>query len=102
MNFIFALTLEAQSYLSFYILRNCASVPISELFWSAFSRIWTEYEEILRISPYSVRVRENADQNNFGYGPFLRSASRLTGKLFCTDTITTYAKAATTIGVLCA
>ena len=99
MNFIFALTLKAQSYLSFYILRKC---PYSELFWSAFSRIRTEYEEILRISPYSVRVRENADQNNFGYGPFLRSTSRLTGKLFSTDTITTYAKAATTIGVLCA
>ena len=26
----------------------------SELFWSAFSRIWTEYGEIFRISPYSV------------------------------------------------
>ena len=32
--------------------------PYSELFWSAFSRIWTEYGEILRISPYSVRMRE--------------------------------------------
>ena len=27
--------------------------PYSELFWSAFSRILTEYEEIFRISPYS-------------------------------------------------
>ena len=25
----------------------------------AFSRIWTEYGEILRISAYSVRMREN-------------------------------------------
>ena len=25
-----------------------------------FSRIWTEYGEILCISPYSVRMRENA------------------------------------------
>ena len=32
----------------------------SELFWSAFSRIWTEYGEMLRISPYSVRMGENA------------------------------------------
>ena len=32
----------------------------SELFWSALSHIRTEYEEILRISPYSVRMRENA------------------------------------------
>ena len=36
----------------------------SELFWSTFSRI----------SPYSVRTRENADQNNSEYGHFLRSA----------------------------
>ena len=26
-----------------------------------FSRIRTEYEEILRISPYSVRMQENTD-----------------------------------------
>ena len=37
-------------------------------------RIWTEYGEILFISPYSVRMRENADQNNSEYGHFLRSA----------------------------
>ena len=42
----------------------------SELLWSAFSRIWTECGEILRISPYSVRMRENADQNNSEYGHF--------------------------------
>ena len=36
----------------------------SELFWSAFSLIWTEYGEIRSISLYSVRIRENADQNN--------------------------------------
>ena len=36
----------------------------SEFFWSAFSRIWTEYGEIRSISPYSVRMRENADQKN--------------------------------------
>ena len=46
--------------------------PYSELFWSAFSRIRTEYGEILPISPYSVRMRENADQNNSEYGQFLR------------------------------
>ena len=28
--------------------------PYSELFWSAFSRIQTEYGEIRSISPYSV------------------------------------------------
>ena len=47
--------------------------PYSELFWSAFCRIRTEYEEIQSISPYSDRMRENADQNNSEYGYFLRS-----------------------------
>ena len=42
----------------------------SELFWSAFSRIRTEYGEILRISPYSVLMLENANQNNSKYGHF--------------------------------
>ena len=36
--------------------KNC---PCSELFLSVFSRIRTEYREILCISPYSVQVREN-------------------------------------------
>ena len=49
--------------------------PYSELFWSVFSRIRTEYGEILRISSYSVRMRENTDQNNCKYGYFLRSAN---------------------------
>ena len=37
------------------------------------SRIWTEYAEIQNISPYSVRMRENTDQNNSEYGHFSRS-----------------------------
>ena len=37
--------------------------PYSELFWSGFSRIWTEY----------VGIRENTNQNNSEYGHFLRS-----------------------------
>ena len=45
----------------------------SELFWSAFCRIWTEYGEIL---PYSVRIRENADLNNSEYGHFSRNDGR--------------------------
>ena len=47
--------------------------PYSEFFWSIFSHIWTEYGEILRISPYSVRMRENTDQKNSEYGHFSRS-----------------------------
>ena len=45
-----------------------------ELFWSALSRIWTEYGEIRSIFPYSVEMRENTDQNKSEYGYFLRSA----------------------------
>ena len=33
----------------------------------------TEHLEIRNISPYSVQIRENADQNNFEDGHFLRS-----------------------------
>ena len=46
----------------------------SELFWSLFSRIWTEYGELPRISPYSDQMQENTDQNNSEYRQFLRSA----------------------------
>ena len=44
----------------------------SELFWFAFSRTRTEYRTILCISPYSVQMRENANQNNSEYGHLLR------------------------------
>ena len=47
----------------------------SELLWSAFSRIWTEYGEIRSISPYSVRMRENTDQNHSECGQFSCSSS---------------------------
>ena len=50
--------------------------PYSELFWSSFFRIQTEYGGILRFSPYSFRMRENAAQNNSEYGHFLRSGSQ--------------------------
>ena len=36
--------------------------PYSELFWSVFSSIQTEYGEIRSISPYSVQMRENTDE----------------------------------------
>ena len=32
--------------------------PYTQFFWSVFSHIWTEYGEILPISPYSVRMRK--------------------------------------------
>ena len=68
----------------FIYLPQREKCPHLELFWSAFSRIWTEYGEILpispylsifslnaRISPYSVRTSGNADQNNSEYEHFL-------------------------------
>ena len=42
--------------------------PYSEIFWSVFSHIRTNYGEIRTISPYSVRMRENADQKYSEYG----------------------------------
>ena len=47
----------------------------SEIFWSVFSRIWSEYREILRISPSSVRMRENMDQKNSEHRHFSRSVN---------------------------
>ena len=58
-------------FLSRYLLREkCLYL---ELFSSAFSCIRTEYGKILRISPYSVGIRENTDENHSKYGHFLRS-----------------------------
>ena len=47
--------------------------PYSELFWFVFSHIRTEYEEIRSIFSYSVRMRENMDQNNSKNGHFSHS-----------------------------
>ena len=44
--------------------------PYSELFWSAFSHLRTEYGEIRSIFKNSVQMRENADQNNSEYEHF--------------------------------
>ena len=52
-------------YVTFFIQTEFQTLYMySELLWSIFSRIRTEYEEILRSSPYSVQMRENMDQNN--------------------------------------
>ena len=42
-------------------------------FWSTFSRIWTEYWDLLLISPNSVQIRKNADQKKLEFGHFSRS-----------------------------
>ena len=48
-------------------------VQIQSFFCSIFSRMRTECREILRISLYSVRMRENTDQKNSVSGYFSRS-----------------------------
>ena len=44
---------------------NC---PYSEFLWSVFSRIRTEYGEILGVSSYSVQMLENTDQKKLRIG----------------------------------
>ena len=56
-------------FLNLSLRKKC---PYSELFWSVFFPIRTEYGEIQSISPCSVRTRENMDQNNSEYGHFSR------------------------------
>ena len=44
--------------------------PYSKFFWSVFSRIRTEYGEIR--TPYSLRIRENAEKKDSECGHFSR------------------------------
>ena len=60
-------------YKRFWRLALRKKRPYSGLFWSVFSHIRIEYGQILRISPYLIRMQENADQNNSEYRHFLRS-----------------------------
>ena len=58
------------------------SVQTRSFFWSVFSRIWTEYGDLLRKSSYSVRMQGNTDQNKLRFEHFSRSVLVLieTGK----------------------
>ena len=51
--------------------------PYSELFWSVFCSIRTQYGDFPCQFPYSVQMREYKDQNNSEYGHFLHSLSNL-------------------------
>ena len=57
--------------------------PYLELFWPAFSLIQIEYRKIRSLSPYSVRMRQNADLNNSEYGHPLRSVEHSPMIAFC-------------------
>ena len=52
----------AVGVINFTSIHCVKCVQIRDFSWSVFSRIWTEYEEIRDISPYSVQMRENTDQ----------------------------------------
>ena len=62
--------LKLTSSLFLALRKKC---PYSELFCLVFSRIRTEYRETRSISPYSLRMREKADQSNSEYAHFSRS-----------------------------
>ena len=78
-NFIFCAVrnnLQFSDYDQFLLQRTLREMcPYSELFWFVFSRIRTQSGKIRSISPYSVQMRENTDQNYSEYGHFLRSGN---------------------------
>ena len=43
------------------------SVQIRSFFWSVFSCIWTEYENLRSKSPYLVQIQENRHQKNLRF-----------------------------------
>ena len=45
--------------------------PYSQFFWSAFTQIRTEEQDLQSVSLYSVRMLENKDQKNSEYRQFL-------------------------------
>ena len=53
--------------LSLALRKRC---PYSELFWSVIRSYSELFWEMRSISLYSVRMRKNADHNNFEYGHF--------------------------------
>ena len=67
---LFSISFRNHFFLLFMQISLRKMCPYSELFWSPLSRIRTEYEEILRIFQYSVRMLENADQNDSNTDPF--------------------------------
>ena len=59
-----------------FILKCCKSTVLKFSYWPfvcRFRTLGTLGQFLLRISPQSVQVRENTDQNNSEYGHFLRS-----------------------------
>ena len=66
--------LSIQQYRNHSLRKKC---PYLELFWSVFSRIRTEYGEILRISAYSVWMREITPNMDTFYAIIVTLVSRI-------------------------
>ena len=60
----------AKKYVAIFRRALREKCPYLELFWSAFSRIRSEYGETRSICKNSVQMREIADQNNSEYEHF--------------------------------
>ena len=67
-------TFHTVQQLNFHQSITAWNVFLSEDFWSVFSRIRTEYGDLISKSPYSVWIRENAGQKNSKYRHVLGSA----------------------------
>ena len=48
-------------------------------------RIFSHLDRIRRDTEYSVRMRENTDQNNSEYGHFLRSEYQMSSRSFASN-----------------
>ena len=73
------------------VVNHCVkSVQIRSFFWSVFSRIRTEYGEKRSISPYSVRIQENSDQEKRRIWTLLTQWIKYIINLFSTNFRTTW------------
>ena len=61
-NISFKEWLESIRYNACLALHCVKGVQIRSFFWSVFSRIRTEHEDLPRKSPHSVEIRENKNQ----------------------------------------
>ena len=67
--------LQSQAFFIFIFIKPWwfslrGKCPYSEIFWSVFSCIQSEYGEIFRIFSYSVCMREDMGQKHSGYSTF--------------------------------
>ena len=58
-------------------IRHCVTSVCGDILIHIFPHSDWMQKDILRISPYSVWMRENTEQNYTGYRPFLRSVEQL-------------------------